>query len=177
MKVFILLAIIFFSWRVFSEDGYYYEGRYYKIDEYIRFQEDPGYQAFVNEKRAEARTQRVGVEEYFAEMEKAKAQQERTRLQHLAEMDTQPAEKDLSKLEAEYEKEKLAETKLNEKYQQMYLARRDAEVIKSRPTRMVASVFESDEDQPLKRVPREKRKYIPKVKSPIEQAKAKKNHF
>jgi hypothetical protein len=173
MKIFILIAIIFFSWRVFAED-YYYEGRYNKIEDYIRFQEDPGYQAFLNEKRAEARNQRVGVESYFEEKDKEAAIQEKNRQAHLIELANRPAEEDTSKLEAAYEREKALEQKAMEKERLMHLAQMDLEKSKARPARMIASVFEGDQEAPVKRVPRENRKYKPKPKSPIEAARARK---
>lgn len=166
MKIFILLAIIFFSFRVFSADDYYYEGRYYKIDEYIRFQDDPNYQAYLNEKKIEARTHRAGVDEYFVEREKAAQIQEQSRLKHLEAMERMPKEEDLSKLEAQYEKQKEEEAKRNALAAQQYLAQRDLELSKAKPSRMIASVFETEQDTPLKRVPREKRKYQIKPKAP-----------
>lgn len=171
MKIFILVAIIFFSWRVFSEEGYYYEGRYYKVDEYIRFQDDPNYQAFLNEKRAEASYQRNGVDEYFVQKEKDDAKQERERREHLENLP--PQEVIDARLEAAYEKEKLNEQKEQLRLQAEYSFQKDLELEKMTPKRMVASVFETSEDKPLKRVPRESRKYKPKPKSPIEAARRK----
>lgn len=166
MKVFILLAIIFFSWRVFSAEDHYYDSRYHKIEDYIRFQDDPGYQAYLNEQRAEARVQRVGVNEYFNEREREAQIQERHRQQHLVELANMPQETDLTQLEVAHEKEKALEEKRNAIAAQEYLYQRDMEMAKVRPSRMIASVFETVDDQPRKRVPRDKRKYMAKPKPP-----------
>lgn len=173
MKIFILMAIIFFSWRVFAED-YYYEGRYNKVDEYIRFLEDPNYQAFLNEKKAEARMQNRGVDKYFAEKDREALIQERNRQAYLVELANMPQEEDLTHLEVAYEKEKAEEFKESEKARLIYLAEKDEKLSKIKPSRMIASTFEGDLEAPVKRVPRESRKYKPKPKSPIEAARAKK---
>lgn len=162
MKIIILAAILFFSWRVFAAEDYYYEGRYYKIEEYIRFQEDPNYIAYLNEKKAEERRKRQGIDQYFAQREKEAYQQEQSRLQHLAELERRPQEQDIQKLEAQYEKERLAEERRQAQAALEYLAQRGREMELKRPSRMIASVFETPEDVPLKRVPRDKRKFIPK---------------
>lgn len=166
MKVFILLAIIFFSWRVFSEDGFYYEGRYYKVDEYIRYQEDPQYQAFLNAKKVEAQRQKASIEEYFAKKEKAAALQEKTRREYAQSLANQPSDEDMLKQDAEHEKELEAESKHQSLLKAQYLAQKDMETAKANPppSRMIASVFEP-ENQPVKRVPRDKRKFIPKAKA------------
>lgn len=163
MKVFILLAIIFFSWRVFSSDGFYYEGTYYKVDEYIRFQEDPQYQTFLNSKKIEAQRQKANIEKYLAEKEKENSLQERTRREYVEMLSNLPSDADMLKEEAQHEKELEAETKKQNILQARYLIERDAEEVKSKPTRMIASTFEM-KDRPLKRVPREKRKFIPTPK-------------
>jgi hypothetical protein len=163
MKLFILLAIIFFSFRVFSEDTYYYEGRYYKIDEYIRFLDDPDYANFVKEKKAEERAQRANVKDYFYEQEQFEAQQEKNRRQYLAELGTEPSDAELLKADAQHEKEKLAELKQFEALQKQYVAQQEIEN-RHQPTRMVASVFETDEEKPEKRIPLSKRKFVPKPK-------------
>jgi hypothetical protein len=165
MKFFILLAIIFFSFRVFSEDTYYYEGRYYKIDEYIRFLDDPEYRAFMKEKKAEEQAQRAHIGSYFYEKEQDEIRQERSRKLHVEELRTQPSDADLLKAEAEHEKVRLAELKQFEALQKEYLAQMDYENSKAKPTRMIASVFETDEDHPVKRIPLNKRKYTPKPKT------------
>jgi hypothetical protein len=164
MKIFILLAIIFFSWRVFSEDGFYYEGRYYKIDEYIRYQEDPQYQAFLNAKRVEAQKQKASVEEYFAEKEKSAALQEKNRREYAQSLMNRPTDEELLKQDAKHEEELEAERKRQNLLQAQYLAQKDAEEIKSQPRRAIASVFEPEE-HPMKRVPREQRKFVPKAKT------------
>lgn len=165
MKFFILFAIIFFSFRLFSEDTYYYEGRYYKVDEYIRFLDDPDYRAFMKEKREEERAQKAQVNSYFYEKDQEAIQQEKERRQYLAEY-AEPTDAELLKAEAQHEKEKLAEMKQFEALQKQYLVELDQELAKSKPSRMIASVFETDDEKPMKRIPLNKRKYVLKGKAP-----------
>jgi hypothetical protein len=161
MKYFILLAIIFFSFRVFSEDTYYYEGRYYKIDEYIRFLDDPNYREFMRMKKEEEKTQKSGLNSYFFEKEESEKAQENARRRYVnEELSIQQSDAQLLKADAEHEKEKLAEEKQFENLQKQYVAEQAFENEKLKPKRMIASIFETDEEKPLKRIPMNKRKYV-----------------
>lgn len=169
MKYFILLAIIFFSWRVFSAEGYYYEGRYYNIDKYIRSQEDPNYQEFLNQKRVETQKRNAGVDQYFEQREKEAIAQEKSRKAYVAQLPNQTdADKRLLNQEAEYEKYLEKEQLRQSKLQAQYLFEKDAAMAKLQPkkqSRMIAST-EFSEEEPLKRIPRDKRKFISKGREP-----------
>lgn len=160
MKFFILLAIIFFSYRIFANDNVqYYESRYYNIDEYIRFENDPNYDSYLKAKKADLKNQRKGVDEYKADKEREAAKQEKSRLQHLALLEKQEKGHDFEKLEAEYEKQKQKEYQKYLKLQAQYLAEKDSQEAKTKPSRSIAS-FKAFGNEPIKRVPRHKRKYI-----------------
>lgn len=162
MKFFILLAIIFFSYRIFaSDDVQYYESRYYNIDEYIHFESDPHYEARLKAKRAEARALRQGVDEYKAQKEKEAARQEKNRQAHLSAIVTQE-EQDFDKLEADHERQKQKEQQEYLKLQARYLLERDRQETNSKPARSIASTASTFDEAPIKRVPRHKRKYIPR---------------
>ncbi len=162
MKFFILLAIIFFSYRIFASDNvHYYESRYYHIDEYIRFENDPNYDKYLKAKKEAAKKQRNGVDEFKARKEKEAQQQEKNRLAHLALLEkAERNEESFEKLEAAYEKQKEKERKAYLKLQAEYLIKKDVDDSKRKPSRSVAS-FKASSDEPIQRIPRDKRKYIP----------------
>src|SRR5690606_24224068 len=140
MKFFILLAIIFFSYRIFANDNVqYYESRYYNIDEYIRFENDPNYDSYLKAKKAQLKDQRNGVDEFKAEKQREAAKQEKTRIQHLALLEKQEKGDDFEKLEAEYEKQKQIEHQKYLKLQAQYLAEKDIQESKQKPSRSIAS--------------------------------------
>lgn len=159
MRIFILLAILFFSWRVFSQTF-----DYFYIDEYIRAQEDPQFAQYLDKKRREASQNQEAIEDYkFSKLQEQRAQ-EIARQEYVYKRDLHSKNDNQEKLEKEYEKQKEQEEKEIAKAEALYLkefvekeilAEKKAKMVQANK-RVLASLLPSEERH---RVPKDKRKF------------------
>jgi hypothetical protein len=159
MRLFILLAILFFSWRVFSQSF-----DYYYVDEYIRAQGDPQFAQYMTEKQKEQNQMRLAIVEFKAQQAQDIQTQEQARSNFVLERDEELKKANPEKLEKEYEKEKAKEDAewaasqkqfIDEQVQREVQAEKQAQIaIKNE--RMVASIFPAEDHH---RVPKDKRKF------------------
>lgn len=147
MKLFALLAVLFFAFRAFSQSF-----NYFYIDDYIRAQEDKDYIQYLQEKEESARNFRKGVQDYKDEKYYEEQMQEQARLDYSEWKKSQKVQT-FEKEEAQYEKQKLVEEKQFLALQEQYaydksMTKQETPNYWNRNSRMIASF--------------EERKFIPK---------------
>ncbi len=103
MKIFALLAILFFAFRAFSQNF-----NYFYVDEYIRAQEDKDYQAYLVQKEKDKKFFRQGVEDYKDQKDYDEQMQEVAR-QNYSEWKRTVPQKNFEKYELDHEKKKQKE--------------------------------------------------------------------
>lgn len=152
MKIFAVLAILFFAFRAFSQSF-----NYFYIDQYIRAQEDREYQAYLVQQEKDKKFFRQGVEDYKDQKFYDQQMQEVARSNYSNWKKSVP-EKSFEKYELDHEKKKIKEEEKFLILQSQYAYEKSLKPQVSpnflmRNSRAIASLEER------KFIPRKERKY------------------